>query len=81
MKRVGIANIGAREFIRMKDHGVSPDFAAAVKKIEPNVSIDELVRMKDHGVSASYLQGHKNGRSIEEVIRLHDRGEEDEAKF
>jgi hypothetical protein len=82
LKRVGIANLGAQDYVRMRDHGVTPDFAASVKKVEPNVTVDELVRMKDHGVSASYLQAHRNGnRSVEEVIRIHDRGGEDEAKF
>jgi glutaredoxin-related protein len=81
MKRVGIANVSAQEYVRMRDHGVTADFAAAVKKIEPNITVSDLVRMKDHGVSASYLESHRNGRSVDEVIRLHDRGGEDEAKF
>jgi glutaredoxin-related protein len=81
MKRVGIANVSAQEYVRMRDHGVTADFAAAVKKIEPNITVSDLVRMKDHGVSASYLESHRNGRSVDEVIRIHDRGGEDEAKF
>jgi hypothetical protein len=81
LKRAGISESSAQDYVRLRDHGVTPDFAAAVKKVEPNVTAQELVRMKDHGVSASYLESHRNGnRSVEEVIRLHDRGE-DEAKF
>jgi hypothetical protein len=82
MKRVGFGNGGAQELIRMRDHGVTSDFAASVKKVDPNVTADDLIRMRDHGVSASYLDAHRKGnRSVEEVIRLHDRGGEPEVKF
>jgi hypothetical protein len=82
MKRAGFNAGDPHEWVRLRDHGVTADFATAVKKIEPNVTTDQLVRMKDHGVSPSYLQAHRNGnRSIDEVIRLHDRGGEDEARF
>lgn len=80
-KRLGISGLGPEDYVRLCDHGVTPEFAAEVKKVDPNVTAEQLVRMRDHGVSASYLQSHRNGRSIEEVIRLKDRGGEDEAKF
>jgi hypothetical protein len=80
-KRIGISGLGPEDYVRLCDHGVTPDFAASVKKVEPNVTPEQLVRMRDHGVTASYLQSHRNGRSIDEVIRLHDMGGEDEARF
>jgi hypothetical protein len=45
-----------------------------VKSQVPSVTAEQLVRLQDHGVSASYLQSNIKGRTIEEVIRMHDRG-------
>jgi hypothetical protein len=82
IKRAGITGLDARDYIRLRDHGVTPDFVVAVKKIEPSATAEQLVRMKDHGVSPSYLESHRRGnRSIDEVIRIKDRGGEDEARF
>jgi hypothetical protein len=39
-----------------------------------DVSPEEFVRLRDHGVNAEYIRQYGSGHSVEEVIRMHDRG-------
>jgi hypothetical protein len=71
------------QWIRLKDHGVSPAFVRELKEIGySNVPLDQLVRLKDHGVNASYIRRMKEkgygDRTLDEYIRMKDRGERDE---
>jgi hypothetical protein len=69
----------AEDLSRLRDHGVSAEFIAEVQKSGfSNLTINDLTRLRDHGVDAAYLKLHGKGRSIEEVIRMHDRGGEND---
>ena len=64
------------DLMRMRDHGVSVDFvndvrAAGIVSVTP----EQLWRLRDHGVSATFIRDHGKGRSVDEIIRMHDRGE------
>ncbi len=60
---------------RMRDHGVSAEFAAEIKRNGyPDITSEQLVRLRDHGVSADFVKENAKGNSVEEVIRMHDTG-------
>lgn len=69
----------ASEMARMRDHGVSANFIAETRAAGfTNLSPSDLMKLRDHGVDADYLKRHGKDRSIEDVIRMHDRGGESE---
>ena len=71
--------VDASELSRLRDHGVSGDFIAEVTKAGfTNLTVQDLTRLRDHGVDAGYLKLHGKGRTIEQVIRLHDTGGEND---
>src|SRR3954468_16828942 len=77
MSELGYKNLRPEELTRLRDHGVTADFAREVKSsTSGTVTLSDLVRLKDHGVSASLIRAHKD-LSLDEVIRMRDRGERD----
>jgi len=69
----------AQELSTLRDHGVSAEFIAEVQKAGfTNLSVHDLTRLRDHGVDAGYLKLHGKGRTIEQVIRMHDTGGEND---
>jgi hypothetical protein len=69
----------AAELSRLRDHGVSGNFIAEVQKAGfTNLTVQDLTRLRDHGVDAGYLKLHGKGRTIEQVIRMHDTGGEND---
>ena len=70
------------DWIRLKDHGVSMAFVRELKELGyNNIAIEQLVRLKDHGVSAGYIRRMKEKGydvSLDEYVRLRDRGEREE---
>jgi hypothetical protein len=74
------------ELTRARDHGVTPDYIAAMGALGyKEVPIDNLIRMRDHGVTPEYVlevqkPGIKNP-SIDDIIRLRDRGDGIERKI
>jgi hypothetical protein len=72
-------NASPEELERLRDHGVSADFIAEVRKAGfTNLTVHDLTKLRDHGVDASYLKLHGKGRTIEQVIRMHDTGGEND---
>jgi len=69
----------AQDLSTLRDHGVSGDFIAEVLKAGfANLSVHDLTRLRDHGVDAGYLKLHGKGRSIDQVIHMHDTGGEND---
>jgi hypothetical protein len=67
------------DFSRLRDHGVTSEFIAQVMKSGfSNITVNDLTRLRDHGVDAGYLKLHGKGRSVDDVIRMHDRGGEND---
>ena len=78
VKKAGL-DASASDLARLRDHGVSADFIADVRAAGFNdLSVNDLTRLRDHGVDAQYLKQHGKGRSINDIIRMHDRGGENE---
>ena len=72
-------NVNAEDLERLRDHGVSAEFIAEVRSAGfTNLTAHDLTKLRDHGVSASYLKLHGKGRTLEEIIRLHDTGGEND---
>ncbi|HEY0565631.1 MAG TPA: hypothetical protein VGC88_08615 [Terriglobales bacterium] len=65
----------AEELIRLRDHGVSADFIADVQKAGlTDLSPEDVAKLRDHGVSADFIRQYGKGRSVSELIRMHDMG-------
>src|SRR5579859_2548335 len=70
--------LSTEELVRLRDHGVSADFASDVRKAGfQDVTPQELTRLRDHGVSAEYVRKYAKDHSLQEIIRMKDRGEND----
>lgn len=67
-------NAALEDMVRLKDHGVRIAFISDVRSQFPQAQIDDLVRLVDHGVSADFVRRYKDGRSLDEIIRMKDRG-------
>jgi len=80
MRALGYAGLSLEEYVRMRDHGVTPDFVESMKEVGyTQLTAGELVRLRDHGVSASYVRQVKDrikeSPSVEEIIRMRSHGE------
>lgn len=72
-------NATAEDLSRLRDHGVSAEFIAEVQKSGfTNLTVHDLTKLRDHGVDAGYLKLHGKGRTIDEIVRMHDRGGEND---
>jgi beta-lactamase regulating signal transducer with metallopeptidase domain len=75
----GFRNLTVDELIELKIHGVTPEFALAVKQSGfTNVTAHELVEMAIHGVDANFMRGMKNNGltnlSVADLVSLHIHG-------
>jgi hypothetical protein len=76
LRTQGYTGMNLDDIVRVHDHGVETGYIAEVKAAGfSGVGLEDLVRLHDHGVSPGFVKRHKNGRSIDEIIRLKDRGE------
>ena len=68
-------DLTVQELTRMRDHGVDTNFASSVREAGfKDVTPSELVRLRDHGVDSDYIKSHGKGRSLDEIVHMHDRG-------
>jgi hypothetical protein len=68
-------SVSTEELIRLRDHGVSSTFISDVRAAGfKDLSAESYIDLANHGVSAEYLKQFGRGRSISEVIRMHDTG-------
>ena len=75
----GFRNLTVDELIELKIHGVTPEFALAVKQAGyTNVTARELVDMSIHGVDVDFMRGMKthglNDLSIADLVTLRIHG-------
>jgi len=69
------STLGPNDFVRLRDHGVDARFAVEVRSAGyKDVTVSDLVRLRDHGVNADFIKEHGKDRTLQEIIRLHDRG-------
>jgi hypothetical protein len=74
VKKTGIT-LSADDLVRLRDHGVNSDYISQIHEAGfKDVTPEEFVRLRDHGVNAEYIRQYGSGHSVEEVIRMHDRG-------
>ncbi|HEV3324169.1 MAG TPA: M56 family metallopeptidase [Puia sp.] len=66
------------KLIEARDHGVTPEFVAELKKMGYSLNLDKAIELKDHGVSAEFIQSLKKegfGQvSLDRAIELIDHG-------
>src|SRR5436190_1264238 len=59
-KGSGFKDLSAEELVRVRDHGVDPDFIASLGSAGyKNLGIEALVRLRDHGVDGDYIADMK----------------------
>jgi len=80
MGSLGHGGLPLDDYVRMRDHGVTPDYVESIRdaglsKVTPR----ELVRLRDHGISASYVKRarevFKETPTVDQIIRLRTRGD------
>src|SRR5438552_16661626 len=69
----------AAELVRVRDHGVDPEFIASLDGVGyKNLGIEGLVRLRDHGVDGDYIADMKEmgyaPANSEELIESRDHG-------
>ena len=72
-------NASVDKWIECKDHGVTPEFVAALQKMGyRNLTLDKAIELKDHGVDLAYLNGLVNlgyaNVALDKAIELKDHG-------
>lgn len=64
--------------IKARDHGVTPEYIADLKKLGYTVSLEQAIRLMDHGVSADFIRTiQKEGYgqlSLDKAVQLIDHG-------
>ncbi len=79
MAEAGYTNLSVDELIKLRDHGVSPNFLKELKALGYGLPpVEMAIRLTDHGVRISYIKklaemGYKK-LSFEELIRAADHG-------
>ena len=78
MKALGYAPADPEELVESRDHGVDPSYIRSLKEAGyERLSLAELRRARDHGVTRAFIErvkGRYGNQSLDEVIRLRDRG-------
>ena len=78
-RRLGLSVTTLEQFIRLRDHGVTPEYVKALDAQGfKNVPVEDIVRTKDHGVSAEFVADMKEvglkDLTLPQIIRLRDQG-------
>jgi Antirepressor regulating drug resistance, predicted signal transduction N-terminal membrane component len=79
MVEAGYTNLSVDELIKLRDHGVTPNFLKELKALGYGLPpVEMAIRLADHGVRISYIKkladmGYKK-LSFEELIRAADHG-------
>jgi len=79
MTEVGYTNLTVDELIKLRDHGVTPNFLKELKALGYGLPpVEMAIRLADHGVRTGYIKklaemGYKK-LSFEELIRAADHG-------
>ena len=80
IRRVHVrGNLALDDVVRLKDHGVSPEYIADMKEVGvKDLTLDQLVRLKDHGITPGFVN-HARARGFkdstaDELIRLKNGG-------
>ena len=64
--------------INARDHGITPDYARALRDLGYRLEIQDLVRARDHGVTPDYVKELKSlgydQLSIDDLVALRDHG-------
>src|SRR4029453_13463628 len=66
------------DVVRMKDHGVTPEYLADRKEILKDLTVAEVVRLRDHGITPGFVN-HARSRGFkttdpDELVRLKNGG-------
>ena len=77
MTDLGFRNLTVAEYVRARDHGVTPRFAQEMRQLGMQLPLNELIRSRDHGVTAEYARAMRSaGHDIshDAMVRARDHG-------
>src|SRR5262249_182629 len=61
LRRLGYTNLSVDELIKLKNHGVTPEFIEGLKNHGyGSLSIEQLLKLRNHGVTAEFIQRMKS---------------------
>jgi hypothetical protein len=73
----GYSDFNARDFIHLKNHGVTPAFAKELKRAGFNFQAREIAELRNHGVDGDFIAGIKSAGydlSAREINELRNHG-------
>jgi len=74
----GYEDLEVGEIVKLRDHGVPPEFVRAANELGYRFSGEDLVRLRDHGVEAEYLRKLKDAGyehlAAEQIVKLRSHG-------
>lgn len=76
-RTLGFGKLLVRDFVEMRDHGVTPELLKAVKEAGYDADVHEIVEMRNHGVTPEYLKelaANKLKPAAHEVIEMRNHG-------
>ena len=59
MAALGYTNLTLDNLIRIRDHGVTPDYAKALRRYA-TLAVEDLVMLRDHGLTAERIGPRTN---------------------
>jgi DNA-binding winged helix-turn-helix (wHTH) protein len=79
LRRLGYTNLSVDELIKLRNHGVTPEFIEGLKTHGyGSLSIEQLLKLRNHGVTAEFIQRMKSQGfprlSIEQLVKLRNAG-------
>lgn len=77
VKKNGLRDTSARELVRLRIHGITPEYIADIRSAGYDYSADDLVRLKIHGVNTDFLRDLKRDSynlNSDEVVKLRNHG-------
>src|SRR5262249_15739087 len=79
LPRLGYTNLSVDELIKLKTHGVTPEFIEGLKNHGyGSLSIEQLLKLRNHGVTPEFIekmkaQGFKS-LSVDQLVKLRSHG-------
>src|SRR5262245_22057382 len=79
LRRLGYTNLSVNEQIKLKTHGVTPEFIEGLKNHGyGSLSIEQLLKLRNHGVTPEYIEKMKSqgfeSLSIDQLVKLRSHG-------
>ena len=74
----GYRGLPLDQVVRVRDHGITPDYISGMRQLGYTLTIEDLVRARDHGVDTQYVRDMAalgfGSTPIERLIAARDHG-------